>query len=440
MPGRPARVVRPSRLHAGCGRILVLTTLLILTAGWATVAHGQPPRGQVPSTGPLRLFLDCQYQCDFDFIRKELAFVDHVRDSQSSDIHALVATESTGSGGTRWTVQFIGVGRFAGHDETLMFTTAETATPDDRRRELLKWLRLGVATHAVMATGRADFDIVPNASAAATPAAQVVDPWNAWVFSMNLNGNTNGEASSTSANYRFGASANRVTDNWKLNVNANWNRSTDRFEISDSETVRSLTTGWNTGGLIVKSLTPHWSAATHVRLNASTFSNYDFNARAMGGIEYDIFPYAQSTQRSLTISYMAGLAHYDFTDVTIFDTLTATGPEHSIVAALGLRQPWGSVGMQSSFAQQMDDPSKNRFSVYGDAEVRLFKGFSFNVFGDYSRIRDQINLRKADASEEEVLLRQRQLATGYSYFVAFGISYRFGSIFDNVVNPRFRNF
>ena len=72
--------------------------------------------------------------------------------------------------------------------------------------------------------------------------------------------------------------------------------------------------------------------------------------------------------------------------------------------------------------------------------MRLFKGFSFNIYGDYSRIRDQINLRKGGASEEEVLLRQRQLATGFEYFAGFGVTYRFGSIYNNIVNPRFRNF
>lgn len=72
--------------------------------------------------------------------------------------------------------------------------------------------------------------------------------------------------------------------------------------------------------------------------------------------------------------------------------------------------------------------------------MRLFKGFSFNVFGDYSRIRDQINLRKGGASLDEVLLRQRQLATGYRYYIGFGVSYSFGSIYNNVVNPRLRNF
>ncbi len=35
------------------------------------------------------------------------------------------------------------------------------------------------------------------------------------------------------------------------------------------------------------------------------------------------------------------------------------------------------------------------------------------------------------------LLRQRQLLTGYQYFFNFGFGYSFGSIFNNIVNPRF---
>ena len=69
--------------------------------------------------------------------------------------------------------------------------------------------------------------------------------------------------------------------------------------------------------------------------------------------------------------------------------------------------------------------------------MRLFKGFSFNVFGEASRTRDQLYLPRGEASTEEILVRQRQLETGYSYYMNFGISYQFGSIFNNVVNPRF---
>jgi hypothetical protein len=429
----------------------MLTLLLVVTAVSFQAPPQDPPKppprleepARAPDViqrkGPLKVFLDCQYECDTEFIRKELTFVDHVRDSQSADIHALVTTESTGGGGWNWRIEFIGQGRFAGHNETVTFTTAQTDSSDDRRRMLLRWLKLGLATHAAVASGQAEIDVT-HTIAAAVPATPVRDPWDAWVFSLSTNGSLSGEARSNSTSIRFNATASRVTADWKFNVNGNLNRNTSNFEVSLIETVKSRTSSWGTSAFAVKSLGPKFSAAARLAVIGSTFSNYDYNARLMAGVEYDIFPYDESTRRSLTFSYLAGMAAYDFQEVTIYDRLTQTQPEHSLAASLGLRQPWGSVGFQSTFVQHLNDLSNNRFNVYGDADVRILKGLSFNVYGDYSRIRDQINLRKGGATEEEVLLRQRQLATGFQYYVGFGVTYRFGSIYNNIVNPRFRNF
>ena len=69
--------------------------------------------------------------------------------------------------------------------------------------------------------------------------------------------------------------------------------------------------------------------------------------------------------------------------------------------------------------------------------LRLFRGFSVNVNGNYAWIRDQLFIPAGAASTEDVLLRQRQLNTSFNYFTIIGFSYQFGSIFNNVVNPRF---
>ena len=420
------------------GAHIRLAALLLLFSAGSAGAQALAPPPPAP-TGPLRVFLDCRHRCDTDFIVKELTFVDHVRDSQSADIHAMVTTEDTGGGGTRWTIQFIGHGGFDGHDETVTFTTQQTATDDDRRKAVLRWLKLGLATHAAVASGRDDIDITHSvADAVAAPPAQ--DPWKAWVFSLNVNGHLNGEATSKSASYRLNGSASRVTEAWKVNVFGSWNRNTNEFEVDETETVKSLTTGWESSALVVKSLGPKWSAAASAVAGGSTFSNYDLRTRTLAGVEYDVFPYAESTRRSLTVSYMAGFATYDFQEVTVFDTLSTKQPEHQIGTYLGLKQPWGTIGVRSSFMQHLNDLSKTRLNLYGEADVRLFKGFSFEVFGQYARIRDQINLRRSEVEEEEVLLRLRQLETGYSYFAGFGVTYRFGSIYNNVVNPRFRHY
>lgn len=56
---------------------------------------------------------------------------------------------------------------------------------------------------------------------------------------------------------------------------------------------------------------------------------------------------------------------------------------------------------------------------------------------ELARIRDQIDLEAGDATEEEILTRQRELQSDFEYNVRVGFSYTFGSIFSNVVNPRF---
>ena len=42
-------------------------------------------------------------------------------------------------------------------------------------------------------------------------------------------------------------------------------------------------------------------------------------------------------------------------------------------------------------------------------------------------------------TDEEALLRLQQLETDFEYGVSLGFSFQFGSIFNNVVNNRFRN-
>jgi len=71
------------------------------------------------------------------------------------------------------------------------------------------------------------------------------------------------------------------------------------------------------------------------------------------------------------------------------------------------------------------------------ASLRIIKGLAIEFSGEYAVIHDQLYLPKGDLTREEVLLRQTQLATGYQARINAGLSYTFGSVFNNVVNPRF---
>ena len=70
-------------------------------------------------------------------------------------------------------------------------------------------------------------------------------------------------------------------------------------------------------------------------------------------------------------------------------------------------------------------------------EWQIFKGLSIDIGGYASFVGDRINIAKSDISDEDILLKIKQLDTDFTYFVYFGLNYRFGSKYNNYVNPRF---
>ena len=388
------------------------------------------------STGPLRIFLDCR-ECDEEYLRQNVGFVDYVRDRTVADLHVLVTTQGNGGGGRAWTVKFIGLDRLRGQDRTLSFQTVDTATDDDRRKEFARIFKIGLVGYAAETSVPPELDVTWNRPPKESQTTPANDRWNFWVFRINANGNVNGEQSSTTQSYRLNVSSNRTTDRWKININANGNYNTNRFQVDEKVTVTSVSEGWNINTLVVKSLGPKWSVGGRASVNHSSFSNHDRTFTVAPGIEYDFFPYSESARRSLTVQYTAGASHFKYQEPTVFDKLEETVPNHRTLIRLGLRQPWGSLEFESSLSEHLNHLDRYRWSLFGGADVRLFKGFSLNLFGNYDKINDQIAVRKSSATTEEVLLRVQQLATGYSYFVNFGITYSFGSIFNNIVNTRF---
>ena len=403
---------------------------------FAQSAGQQQAAARTPSA--IRVFLDCNFGCDEEFVRREITFVDYVRDRTEADVHILLTTESTGGGGTEYTIKFIGLGRFANVEQTLRHATPTTATEDERRKATTEVLKQGLVRYVSESplASRLRITVAEDTKGSGQQTA-AKDPWNLWVFRTNFGGSFSGEQSSTSHSLRASASANRTTEAWKLEFSANGSRRTSTFDLGDGETFTSRSRDFSSTAWIVKSLNAHWSAALNGRVSASTFLNQDLHTRTAAGIEYDIYPYSESTRRSLTIQYTAGLSTFDYEEITIFEKLAEKHVDHRLQTTLSMRQPWGSSYATVYFSQFLTKPDKYSITAFGDANIRLFKGFSFNVFGEIARTRNQLYLPRGEATTEEILVRQRQLATDYQYYLSFGISYSFGSIFNNVVNPRF---
>ena len=155
----------------------------------------------------LRVFLDC-YECDTDYQRQNVTFIDYVRDRTDADLHVLVTTQGTGSGGSAWTVKFIGLGRLQRQDRTCVHHGA-----DGHERRPPQRVLAGSSRSAW--SGARDTAIAPRLDLTWTKPAEttaaVRDRWNSWVFRVNLNGNFNGERRSTSASSRISFSSSRTT-------------------------------------------------------------------------------------------------------------------------------------------------------------------------------------------------------------------------------------
>jgi hypothetical protein len=159
----------------------------------------------------------------------------------------------------------------------------------------------------------------------------------------------------------------------------------------------------------------------------------------MPGIEYDVFPYSESTRRQLRILYTAGYTFVSYNDSTIYDKMKEHLWSHNITASYEVVQKWGNIDVSVGYSNYFHDWKKNNLYIQGFIDLRIAKGLSINLGGSASLIHDQLGLVKKDVPVDQILLRRQQLATQYSYFTSFGLTYTFGSIYNNVVNPRFGN-
>ena len=416
--------------------ILCFTLAVFFTC----VAPSEAQPADAPDrTEGIRVFLDCPAKCDEDFLRQEITVISYVRDRQDADVHVLVTSQPTGGGGLEYTVQFIGLRRFADVEHTLKYVASQTSTADERRRGLAEVLKRGLVRYVADSplADRISITYLPEAPASPEQATRADDPWNLWVFRTTFLGTFNGESSNTGRSIRMDASASRTSEQWKLSFSTAANYRNDVFQLDVDETFRSITKEFGFDGLVVKSLTEHWSAGAVAHASSSTFLNYDLRTRVAAGPEYNLFPYSASTAKLLTMQYTLGISSFDYREETIYGVTSERLPDHRLGVLFTLLQPWGTAGAEASFSQFLTEPGKNNLNVIGQANIRLTKGFSVNAFVSVSRPRDQLYLPKGGATPEEILVRQQQLATTYRYSMVFGFTYTFGSIFNNVVNPRF---
>jgi len=370
-----------------------------------------------------------------DFIRKEIPYINYVRDIRDASVYILSTKQRTGAGGTEFTYFLVGQNGNAGMYDTLTFVAAPDATYEEIRQQEVNTLKMGLMRY-IAKTPLAKYVQISFSE----PISETVstDKWDSWVFKAQLSGWFDGQQTYNSKNVYGRFTANRVTEDWKINLRASYNYGIEKFVI-DEETIKSENNSKAVSGLVVKSISDHWSFGGSMYVGSSTYSNLDKSISVMPGLEYDIFPYSQSTRKQLRILYSIGYNYFNYTDTTIYNKMEEGHAQHSLNVAYAVVQKWGTIDLSSEYSNYLYDWSKNNLSIYGNFSLRVLKGLSVNFGGGASILHDQLGLVKSGATTEEILLKQKELATQFQYWGNFGVSFTFGSIYNNVVNPRFGN-
>jgi len=389
-----------------------------------------------------KVFIECtrSWLCDFDYLRTELSMVDFVRDRFIADVHVQVNTQFTSSGSEQNTVIFKGQNTFLNQDDTLTYYNGSTLSDDEKRKQMVKTVTLGLIKY-ISHTDAANNLVISYNKPAETDTINKTkqkDPWNYWILSLGSSGYFDGDANYKNQSINSYIYADRETDKTKTNIGLSYNYRRNEFIVSDSETV--VKENPQTSGYVnfIKKINEHWGFGLFTSYLKSEYSNYDIKLSLIPKVEYDVFKYKEFNSQRLVISYGAGVQYNNYKDTTIYYKTEETLLMQNASVISSFTKPWGSINVGAFYNSYLNDLTKFALSFSGSVNWNIFKGFKFAVGGSYDITRNLIQLSKEGATRDEVLLQQKQLNSQYSYFFGIGVSYQFGSKFNNFINPAFK--
>ena len=392
----------------------------------------------------LRVFLDCTSTwCDETYIRSEINLIDFVLDRQAADVHILYTRTPMGNGGRRHQMIFYGQGEFKATKDTLAFEMPPLATDQEVRGQLLHYVKAGLIPFIAKTSlvSYMDINLKNESNDTMSQVTVTEDNWDYWVFRLGGYGSMDTDQNYFSSDLNLNVSANRTTDKLKVSFQVSGGREQSVFRYEDENGVETSfnvqNTSYNFNHTLVKSINDHWSYGYYLFYRNTTFSNIKAAPRFIPAIEYNIFPYKEVNNKYLTFAYGIDLLRNLYFEETIYGKQVENLAGHILRVVTSFNQKWGTLNGNITYSNYFHDWSllSLQANIYADVRVTGNLNLWVATFGELSR--NQVFIPIADASVEDVLARRRQLASSYSIGMWFGFNYRFGSMLNNFVNPRF---
>ena len=403
----------------------IIFIIIILNFSFSLKGQNQLPK----------FYIKCE-RCDNNFLKNEISYVDHVRDQGLADIQLFIYRNRNANNGNRYTLDYIGANKFSDNKISLTLDTNPKMTRDEIRNSLKRKIELGLI-HYLMKTDIADNILISIDSQISNVNSNESssDKWKNWVFQTAGEANFENETSRKQSNFEIQFDADKVTDKIKLQIDLDFERSNNRYENDDNTFISKR----NRKNLTIKSvwsINDKWSTGVIAGLGGDTYQNINFRHWVQPAIEYSFFPYNEFVRREMVINYGIGYGYRNYIEETIYNKFEEYVYVHQIGFETRFRQPWGEIYARLSGKSFLQEPSKNSMRLNSWFSIRVFEGLSFRIGGEIELIRDQISLPKGNASIEDLLLQQKEIATDFYSEFRVGLSYTFGSAFNNYLNSR----
>ena len=281
------------------------------------------------------------------------------------------------------------------------------------------------------------------AGAAAPAEKPTIDKWNYWVYTIGVKGEFNGEQAYKTNILSSDFSANRTTDKLKTGFYAYGSLNNTTYNYAQGDSVTSYPVKNREYGFfhqLTKTISPHWSIGYQVNFTNNTFTNTKSKIYFRPALEYNFFNFKDVNSRFLVVRYGVDVSDLHYYDTTIFNKISEVRYGQKVSVTITLNKKWGTINTGVHYRNFFKDSKLNSMGMSANANVKIKGAFSFFININASLLHDQINLAKGGVTEQEVLTRQRQVASNFTYNTSFGVNFRFGSILNNFVNPRFEGY
>jgi len=362
-----------------------------------------------------------------------------VRDQDDASVYLQINDLATGGGGREYTLIFSEIGLQNERSDTLRYVSSSTDSNDERRIGLNRYIKIGLMPYVTNTVAIRSLDIFFEAPETdlREEEEEIKDPWNSWVFDVNVRSNLSGQSSETNFGFYTGLEADRTTHIWKIRSQLRGEIRRRTLDVSSG--TLNINRDWgNFWQMFGYSLSDHSTVALFASANFNRSNNIALHTYIAPAFEYNFFPYNEFQERRFIVQYQVSPMFRRYYNTTVFGKDEELIMSHELSSRLRYDQRWGRIDVRVSGLNYFHDTSINRLEINPSFNIRIMRGLSISLSGRYRVINDQLSLEGAiDPDDPENIISGGQRPTSYDYSISFGLSYTFGSIYNNIVNPRF---